>query len=104
MEVMDRYVAIKDMMQHMISSQHIRVSTEDRYMYNPPLLEHLHQVIPPPAKMPLAKKDIIEVEASDEFVFNKVQEEETKDEEWISKERKDRDIFSQYCTLYWCAR
>jgi hypothetical protein len=60
-------------------------------MYSPPLLEYLHQVTPSPAKMPPAKKNIIEVEASDEFVFNEVQEEETKDEKWITKGRKDRD-------------
>jgi hypothetical protein len=93
MEVMDRYVAINDMMQHMINPKHVRLSTEERYMYSPLLLEYLHQVTPPPAKMPppaaKSRKDIIE------DVFNvqedEVQEEETKDEEWITKERKDRD-------------
>jgi hypothetical protein len=45
--------------------------------------------MPPP---PAAKKDIIEVDAeADEFVFNEVQEEETKDEKRTTKERKDRD-------------
>jgi hypothetical protein len=96
MEVMDRYVAIKDMMHHMISSQHIRVSTEDRYMYSPPLLEYLCQLNSPPPPPPVAKKDIgappaakkdIGVDAEDEFVFNEAQEEESKDEEWITKER-----------------
>jgi hypothetical protein len=85
MNVMDCYVVINDMMQHMINPKHKRVSTEDRYMYSPPLLEYLHQVTSPPAKMLPAKKDIIEVdeEASDEFDFNEVHEvqEATKDEE-----------------------
>jgi hypothetical protein len=59
-------------------------------MYSLLLLEYLYQVTPPPAKMPPAKKmppvkkDIIEVEASNDFLFNEVQEEETKDEEWIT--------------------
>jgi hypothetical protein len=35
METMDRYVAINDMLQHMISPKHVRVSTEERYMYSP---------------------------------------------------------------------
>ena len=34
MEVRDCYVAIADMMKHMISSQHIYVSTRSRYMYS----------------------------------------------------------------------
>jgi hypothetical protein len=40
MEVMDCYVAINDMMQHMINPKHVRVSTEERYMYSPLLLEY----------------------------------------------------------------
>jgi hypothetical protein len=94
MEIMDRYVAINDMMQHMINPKHVWVSTEERYMYSPLLLEYLHQVTPPPVKMPPATKstkDTIEAEASDEFVFNEVQEEETKDKEWITKEWNDRE-------------
>jgi hypothetical protein len=84
MDVMDCYVAIKDMVQYMISSQHIRVSTEEQYMYSPPILEFLHQVTPPPAKRLPAKRDIADEEA-DEFFFNEVQAETTKDEEWITK-------------------
>jgi hypothetical protein len=46
--------------------------------------------------MPPANKDIIEVdeEENNEFDFNEVHEvqaEAAKDEEWITKERKDRD-------------
>jgi len=94
MAVEDCYVAIEDMMKHMISSQHVCVSTTHRYQYSPSLLEYIHQVTPSPAKIPPAK-EIIEVDEEedikDEFDFSKVQEEATKDEEWITKERKDRD-------------
>jgi hypothetical protein len=91
MEVENCYVAIADMMSHKISSRHVYVSTKHRYQYSPILLEYLHQVTPPPA----TAKEIIEVdeEAEDieEFDFSEVQEETPKDEEWITKERKDRD-------------
>jgi hypothetical protein len=61
MDVEDCYVAIKDMMKHMISSQHVCVSTTHRYQYSPSLLEYIHQVTPSPAKIPPAK-EIIEVD------------------------------------------
>jgi hypothetical protein len=78
----------------MINPKHVHVSSEERYMYSPLLLEYLHNVtppppaeMPPPAKMPPTMKS-----TTDEFDFNKVQEKEiTKDEEWITKERKERD-------------
>jgi hypothetical protein len=79
MEVRDSYVAIADMMKHMISSQHIYVSTTtNRYMYSPTLLEYLHQV------------PQVEVEA-EEYDFGTRGKE--KDEKWniVEKERKDRD-------------
>jgi hypothetical protein len=77
MDVRDRYVAIADMMKHMISSQHIYVSTPSRYMYSPALLEYLHQV------------PQVEVEEYDFGTRGK----DRKDEKWniVEKERKDRD-------------
>jgi hypothetical protein len=85
MEIMDCYVAIADIMKHMISSQHIYVSTRSQYMYSPALLEYLYQVTPPPATT---------VEEYDFRTRGKV----TKDtkpmsERWntVEKERKDRD-------------
>jgi hypothetical protein len=94
MAVEDCYVAIKDMMKHMISSQHVYVSPTSRYQYSPSLLEYIHQVTPPPAKRPPAKEIIKldeEEDIEDEFDFGEVQVEATKDEEWITKERKERD-------------
>jgi hypothetical protein len=63
-------------------------------MYSPPLLEYLQQVTPPPAKIPPTTMPPSTKSTADEFDFNEVQEEEIqeiKDEEWIRKERKDRD-------------
>jgi hypothetical protein len=65
MKVMDYYLAIKDMMQHMISSQHIRVSTQGRDMYSPSLLENLHQVT-----TPLARAPSDEMEEADETEYD----------------------------------
>jgi hypothetical protein len=85
MEVRDRYVAIADMMKHMINSQHIYVSTtRNRYMYSPALLEYLHQV-------PQVEVEVEE----DEYNFGtrgKEIEDKTA-EKWniVEKERKDRD-------------
>jgi hypothetical protein len=94
MDVEDCYTAIEDMMRHMLSSRHIYASTTSRYQYSPALLAYLHQVTPPPAKMPPAE-EIIEVDEEEsieeEFDFSEVQEKSTKDKEWITKERKERD-------------
>ena len=94
MDVEDCYTAIVDMMRHMISSRHIYASTTRRYQYSPALLAYLHQVTLPPAKMPPAE-EIIEVDEEEsieeEFDFSEVQDIATKDEEWIIKERKERD-------------
>jgi hypothetical protein len=51
-------------------------------MYSPPLLEYLHQVTPPPAKMPPTKDKVDKEEnIEEEFDCSEVQAEATKNEE-----------------------
>jgi hypothetical protein len=83
MDVMNCYVAIKDMIRHMISSQHLHVPTQSRYMYSPTLLEYLHQV----------PQVAVVVEEYDFGTRGKRGEETEDNEKWntVEKERKDRD-------------
>jgi hypothetical protein len=87
MDVMNCYVAIEDMMRHMISSQHLHVPTRSRYMYSPALLQYLHQV----------PQVAIEVEEYDFGTRGKRGEETEDNEKWniVEKERKDRDSRSR---------
>lgn len=87
MEVRNCYIAIADMMQHMISSQHIYVSTtRSRYMYSPTLLEYLHQV---PQVEDAVEEEVVEYD----FGTRGKETEDKTDAKWntVEKERKDRD-------------
>ena len=113
MNVMNKYVAIEDMMKHMISTNHVHVSSTidegtRRYMYSPALQEYLHKLAPPTltrsrtaAREPSRRlTEAFTDGEEEEFDFSDEKDtggtEETKqDEIWttstVKKDREERD-------------
>jgi hypothetical protein len=99
-EVVNKYVAIQELMKHMFSTQHAWVPSDNigsRYMYSTSLYEYLHQ-----SETPLARTRRTGIEKSPRTTLQYIDSTERKDEVqeepkqnvWISKtvkRAKDRD-------------
>jgi hypothetical protein len=92
MAIVNKYVAIQNLMKHMSSTQHVWVRSDNigsRYMYSTSLYEYLHQ-----SETPLARTRRTGIEQPPRTTTERKDEEDSKQNAWISKtvkRAKDRD-------------
>jgi hypothetical protein len=92
MEVVNKYVAIQELMKHMFSTQHAWVSSDNigsRYMYSTSLYEYLHQ-----SETPLARTRWTGIEKPPRTTLQSSTERKDEVQEEPKQKRKDEVIRS----------